>query len=92
MRGGALLLMRGSALPLVLCSAPWAATNTCVFIGPLKHWGTKLPLTLGGARPFLLSGLPRLVLLIEEVDDESGASPDWYAWNGIQRYGRCVAA
>jgi hypothetical protein len=54
--------------------------------------GDALPLLLGGARPFWLSGLLRLILLVEEVDDGGGASPDWHAWNGILRYGRCVAA
>jgi hypothetical protein len=74
--------------------------NTCVHIGPLKHWGAMIPLTLngalplllGGARPFWLFGLLQLVLLVEEVDDGGDASPDWHAWNGILRYGRCVAA
>jgi hypothetical protein len=58
---------------------------------PLLLSGT-LPLLLSGARPFWLSGLLWLVLLIEEVDDSGGASPDWHAWNGILRYGRCVTA
>jgi hypothetical protein len=54
--------------------------------------GGALPLLLDGAQPFLLFGLLRLILLVEEVDDEGSASPDWHAWNGIQQYGRCVAA
>ena len=54
--------------------------------------GGVLPLLLGSARPFWLSGLLRLVLLVEEVDDGGGASLDWHAWNSIMWYGRCVAA
>jgi hypothetical protein len=54
--------------------------------------GGALPLLLDGARPFWLSGLLRLILLVEEVDDGGSALPDWHAWNGILRYGRCVTA
>jgi hypothetical protein len=100
MRGDVLPLLRGIAFPLLLCTAPWAATNTCVDIGPLKHWGTMIPLTLsdalplllGGTRPFWLFGLLRLVLLVKEVDDGGSASPDWHAWNDILQYGQFVAA
>ena len=48
-----------------------------------------LPLLLGGARPFLLSALLRLVLLVQEVDDDGGASPDWHAWNGTTVWPVC---